>query len=73
MRNFKKLGSAMVFAGFVASAMMTFGTTLHAAGSGAGIVPGYCKILAAGIQSVTNLGLTDLADYLQSIYDANCL
>ena len=72
MRQFKKLSTALVFAGFVASAMMTLGTTVHAAGLADGGVPGYCRILLIGIQKTTDLGLTDLAAYLQSIYDANC-
>jgi hypothetical protein len=72
MRNFRKFGSALVLAGVVAAAMMTFGTTLHAAGPGAGAVNGYCKVLAAGIEKASDLGLTDLAAYLQSIFDAYC-
>ena len=73
MRNFRKLGSALVFAGVVASATMTLGTTLHAAGPGNGGVPGYCRILFVAIANANELGLTDLAGYLQSIYDANCI
>ena len=72
MRNFRKLGSAMVLAGFVAAATMTFDATLHAAGPGAQVVPGFCKILPAAIQKVTDLGLKDLAAYLQSIFDRYC-
>ncbi|PYQ82270.1 MAG: hypothetical protein DMG01_01435 [Acidobacteria bacterium] len=73
MRQFKKLSTALVFAGFVACAMMTLGTTLHAAGPGNAGVPGYCKVLAAAIENATNLGFADLAAFLQSIYDANCI
>jgi hypothetical protein len=72
MRNFKKLGTALVFAGVVASTMMTLGTTVHAAGLVPGATPGYCKILPSAIQSATDLGFTDLAAYLQAIFDANC-
>jgi hypothetical protein len=72
MRNFRKLGAALVFAGVVASTMMTLGTTVHAAGPVNGSNPGYCRILAIGIQNASDLGLSDLAAYLQSIYDANC-
>jgi hypothetical protein len=72
MRNFKKLSAALVFAGVVASTMMTLGTTVHAAGFVPGATPGYCKILPVAIQSANDLGLTDLAAYLQSIFDAHC-
>jgi hypothetical protein len=72
MRNFRKFGSALVFAGFIACAMMTLGTTLHAAGPGAGSVPQYCGILQVAIEKATDLGFADLAAYLQAIYDANC-
>lgn len=73
MRQFKKLSTALVFAGFVACATMTLGTTLHAAGPGNGPGLAYCKVLAAGIENATNLGFADLAAFLQSIYDANCI
>ena len=72
MRNLRKLGSALVFAGVVSSAMMIFSTTLHAAGPGTGASNGYCRVLAAAIEETTDLGLTDLAAYLQSIFNAYC-
>jgi hypothetical protein len=72
MRNFKKLAAAVVFAGVVASTMMTLGTNVHAAGFSSGPTPGFCKILPAAIQKVTDLGLKDLAAYLQSIFDKYC-
>jgi hypothetical protein len=72
MRNFKKLAAALVFAGVVASTMMTLGTTVHADGFGSGATPGFCKILPLAIQKSNDLGLTDLAAYLQSIFDKYC-
>jgi len=72
MRRLRKFGAALVLSGFVAFGMITFGTTLHAAHPGGGSAPGYCKVLAAGIDSTTSLGLDDLAAYLQSLYDSYC-
>ena len=69
MSMVRKLGAALVFAGFIATGMVTFGTTLHAAGHP---TPGYCKVLPAAIANATKAGLTELAAYLQSIYDAQC-
>lgn len=65
----RKLGTALVFAGLVATGMVTFGSTLHAAGRP---TPGYCKVLPAAIAYATEAGRTELAAYLQSIYDAQC-
>jgi hypothetical protein len=61
-----------MLSGFVASGMITFDTTLHAAGPDGGSAPGFCKVLAAGIDTATGLGLDDLAAYLQSVYDTYC-
>ena len=72
MRNFRKLTAALVFAGVVASTMMTLGTTVHAAGPVSGAVPGYCKVLDAAISNADTLGLSDLAGYLRSIYTEYC-
>jgi hypothetical protein len=72
MRNFKKLAAAVVFAGVVASTMMTLETNVHAAGFGSGSTPGFCKILPIAIQKATDLGFQDLATYLQSIFDKYC-
>ena len=65
MRNFRKFAAALVFAGLVASGM---GRTLEAAGPA---TKGYCKVLQQAIADATSAGLTDLAAYLQSVFDAN--
>ena len=72
MRNFKRLAAALVFAGVVASTMMTLETNVHAAGFGTGPTPGFCKILPVAIQKATDFGLQNLAAYLQSIFDKYC-
>lgn len=72
MRSFQKQGRALVFAGLLACGMVTLGPTLQAAGPGDRPIPGYCKVLAAAIEKTSGLGFTDLAAYLQSVYDEYC-
>jgi hypothetical protein len=72
MRSFQKQGRALAFAGLLACGMVTLGPALHAAGPGDRPTPGYCKVLAVGIEQATALELTDLAAYLQSVYDEYC-
>jgi hypothetical protein len=72
MRKLRTLASALMFAALFASAMVTFGTTVHAQGRGPGAGGGYCKVLTVAIDNATAAGFTDLAAYLQSVFDAHC-
>jgi hypothetical protein len=72
MGRFRKLGTAVVFAGFIATGMMTFNTTLHAQTFDPAQLSLYCQVLDAAAEKAASLGLGGFAKYLQSIYAAYC-
>jgi hypothetical protein len=73
MRHFRKLGTAMALSMFIGASMVTFGTTVHAAGlSGGFSIQVRCTLLLRAIGAASAYGLDSLAAYLQGQFDANC-
>jgi len=75
MRRFRRFGSALVLAVFVATGMVTFSARLQAAGPGGGRSQTVlCGLLARAISSATALFGADsaLVVYLQGEFNANC-
>jgi hypothetical protein len=59
MNKFRKLGTALTLAGFVATGMFASGARLQAAGPGPN--RGICQVLQAGYDAAVAAGLTDAA------------
>lgn len=74
MRRFRTFASALALASFIASSMVAFAPTVQAKGPGTGGGNSNnvaCRLLEAGYNAATSVGLTDLAaelhDYAASI------
>jgi hypothetical protein len=74
MKNFRQLGSAVALSLFIGAGMVTFSSTLHAAGPSDRSVKVRCELIQRAIDSATALFGADseLAVYLQGLYDSNC-
>jgi hypothetical protein len=72
MRNLRKLATAMALSMFIGASMITFSTTVHAAGPSDRSIAVRCALLQRAIDSATAHGLDSLAAYLQGLFDANC-
>jgi hypothetical protein len=72
MRNLRKLATAMALSMFIGAGMVTFSTTVHAAGPGDRSIEVRCALLQRAIDAATASGLDSLAAYLQAQFDANC-
>jgi hypothetical protein len=72
MRNLRKLATAMALSMFIGAGMVTFSTTVHAAGPGDRSIEVRCALLQRAIDAATASGLDSLAAYLQGVFDANC-
>jgi hypothetical protein len=71
MRQLRKVGSALVLAGFVATGMFASSAQLQAAGpSGGNSQVVHCRLLQRAIDVATALGDADLLAFLQAEYDA---
>ena len=71
MRQLRKVGSALVLAGFVATGMFASSAQLQAAGPGSDNSRAvHCRLLTRAIAVATALGADDLLAYLQAQYDA---
>lgn len=75
MKNFRQLGSAFALSMLIGAGMVTFGPTLHAAGPSDRSVQVRCALLQRAIDSATRVfgADSDLAVYLQGLYDASCV
>jgi hypothetical protein len=72
MRNLRKLATAMALSMFIGGGMVTFSTTVHAAGPSDRSVQVRCALLLRAIGAAEASGLDSLAAYLQGLFDANC-
>jgi hypothetical protein len=72
MRQLRKVGSALVLAGFVATGMFASSAQLQAAGPGGGNSQEvHCRLLQRAIDTAIALGAdADLIAFLQAQYDA---
>jgi hypothetical protein len=74
MRQLRKVGSALVLAGFVATGMFASSAQLQAAGPGSDnsqVV--HCRLLQRAIDAAIAIGAdADLIAYLQAEYAAQC-
>jgi hypothetical protein len=72
MRNLRKLATAMALSMFIGGGMVTFSTTVHAAGPSDRSIGVRCALLVRAIGAAEASGLDSLAAYLQGLFDANC-
>jgi len=72
MRNLRKLATAIALSVFIGGGMVTFSTTVHAAGPSDRSVAVRCALLVRAIGAAEASGLDSLAAYLQGLFDANC-
>jgi hypothetical protein len=73
MRNLRKLATAMALSMFIGGGMVTFSTTVHAAGPSDRSITVRCALLQRAIDAATASGLDSLAAYLQEQFNANCV
>ena len=73
MRKLRKLGTAMALSMFIGAGMITFSTTVHAAGSDRSVAV-RCALLQRAIDAaIATFGAdSELVGYLQGVYATFC-
>ena len=73
MRKLRKLGTAMALSMFIGAGMITFSTTVHAAGSDHSVAV-RCALLQRAIDAaIATFGAdSELVRYLQGVYATFC-